>query len=220
MNLTEFLTSLMRRGVRCIGELSIEQDVSGYTYGLCHHLDSDLATQPGFGGLSHYHGAKHARDLAMYAADGQYRFAKAQTNLPQDWVLTLDNEAELRRALDTFYPAALGLLRAQQESKLDVQHLRDKLARQTGMYRSCKQITDEHAQQLIKDTCGPAHQCAKRILWQIEAGTALEDSEAARYNGIPTGEPEETAIPLLCREACNHFVAECRKVVKKQQSPG
>jgi hypothetical protein len=24
------------------------------------------------------------------------------------------------------------------------------------------------------------------------------------------------AIPLLCREACNHFVAECRKAAKAE----
>ena len=41
-------------------------------------------------------------------------------------------------------------------------------------------------------------------------------SEASSYNGIPNGMSESEAIPLLCREACNHFVAECRKVSKSE----
>jgi hypothetical protein len=44
----------------------------------------------------------------------------------------------------------------------------------------------------------------------------LDDNEASRYNGIPGMVPESEAIPLLCREACNHFVAECRKAAKAE----
>lgn len=38
----------------------------------------------------------------------------------------------------------------------------------------------------------------------------------ARYNGIPGSLPESEALPLLCREACNHFVSECRKLSKTE----
>ena len=82
------------------------------------------------------------------------------------------------------------------------------------MYRFARNISDSGAQELVRTVCGPAHQCAKRILWQIDAATPLEDSEASRFNGIPGNVPENEAIPLLCREACNHFVAECRRVAK------
>jgi sirohydrochlorin cobaltochelatase len=97
-----------------------------------------------------------------------------------------------------------------------VQTLRDKLNRQTGMYRFARSISNEGAQKLVQRVCGPAHQCAKKILWQIDADTPLEESEASRFNGIGSGLAEPHAIPLLCREACNHFVAECRKESKKE----
>jgi sirohydrochlorin cobaltochelatase len=97
-----------------------------------------------------------------------------------------------------------------------VENLRDKLNRQTGMYRYARTISDAGAQQLVQEVCGPAHNCAKRILWKIDSETPLDDNEASRYNGIPGMVPESEAIPLLCREACNHFVAECRKAAKAE----
>jgi sirohydrochlorin cobaltochelatase len=130
--------------------------------------------------------------------------------------MALDNEEDLRQAVDQFYPAGVGLFLAQREGTLESQNLRDKLNRQTGMYRFARNISDAGAQALVQEVCGPAHQCAKRILWQIDEHTPLEDSEASRYDGIVGDLAETEAIPLLCREACNHFVAECRRVAKEE----
>ena len=163
-----------------------------------------------------YEGPAAARDLSTYAEDGSYRFTKGQTNLKRGWVMALENEEELRQALDQFYPACLGLFLAQRNGILEIENLRDKLNRQTGMYRFARSISDAGAQALVQKVCGPAHQCAKRILWQIDENTTLDDSEASRFNGIPGDLPAGEAIPLLCREACNHFVAECRKVAKAE----
>jgi hypothetical protein len=54
------------------------------------------------------------------------------------------------------------------------------------MYRFARSISDTGAQHLVKQVCGPAHQCARRILWQIDAQTPLEDSEASGQGGIRT----------------------------------
>ncbi len=175
-----------------------------------------MTALPAFGGLSLHVGPENARDISTYAADGTYRFTKGQTNLKRGWVMALENEDDLRLALDQFYPACLGLFLAQQNGQLEVENLRDKLNRQTGMYRFARSISDHGAQQLVREVCGPAHQCAKKILWKLDPENPLEDSEASRFNGIPSDLPETEAIPLLCREACNHFVAECRKVAKAE----
>jgi hypothetical protein len=84
------------------------------------------------------------------------------------------------------------------------------------MYRFARTISDEGAQKLVREICGPAHQCARKILWQLDQDTPLEDSEASRYDGIPCSTHKDRAIPLLCREACNHFVAETRKAAKAE----
>ena len=130
--------------------------------------------------------------------------------------MLLENEEDLRLALDQFYPACVGLFIAQQGGTLEIETLREKLNRQTGMYRFARSISDVGAQKLVQEVCGPAHQCAKKILWQIDAQTPLENSAASRYNGIPGDVLESEAIPLLCREACNHFVAECRRAAKAE----
>ena len=36
------------------------------------------------------------------------------------------------------------------------------------------------AQKLVQEVCGPAHRCAKKILWQLDLQTPLDDSEASR----------------------------------------
>jgi len=217
MPLIDTLRQALADGIHRIGQIEIRTlDPSVPAYQLCHADDLALAAQPEFGGLAVHRGADAARDLATFSPEGEYRFAKAQTNLSRGWVLLVDGLAELHRALDLFYPAALGVWAAEQEGRLEVQHLRDKLNRQTGMYRFARNISDAGAQRLVREVCGPAHQCAKRILWQLDATTPLDDSEASRYAGIPGDLPENEAIPLLCREACNHFVAECRQASKAE----
>jgi 4Fe-4S iron-sulfur cluster binding domain/DR2241 stabilising domain len=216
MSTAHSLRELLRSGIHRIGQIEILAEPSGQAYLLCHGDDAALARLPDFGGLEIHSGPTDARDLSTYAADGTYRFTKGQTNLIRGWVMTLSDAQELQLALDQFYPACLGLFIAQQGGTLEIETLRDKLNRQTGMYRFARSISDAGAQTLVQKVCGPAHQCAKKILWNIDANTPLDDSEASRFNGIPGDLPESEAIPLLCREACNHFVAECRKAAKAE----
>ncbi|MFT4175062.1 MAG: CbiX/SirB N-terminal domain-containing protein [Luteolibacter sp.] len=210
------LHTLLRQGFHRIGEIEIQQDVYGYPYLLCHHLDYDLSGEGGLGGLELHESPEKARDLSIYAPDGSYRFSKSQPNLSRGWVLGLQDEEALRQALDLFYPAALGLHFAHQEGALEVQDLRDKLNRQTGMYQRARNISDSGAQDLVRQVYGPDHVCAQKILWQLDAGAPLDNSEASRFNGMPPGFTHPAAIPLLSREASNHFVAECRKAASAE----
>ena len=199
-----------------MGELEFQTRASDPGFLLCHHRDGPLAGKPGFGGLERHDGPADARQLATFTAEGEYRHAKARTDLRGGWVMVLADAEELRQALDQFYPAGVGMLLALRDGTLETENLRDKLARQSGMFRLAGHISDRGAQQLVQDVCGPAHRCAKRILWQIDADTPLADSEASRYNGCLAGLTESQAIPLLCREACNQFVGECLRVAKAE----
>ncbi|MES2659154.1 MAG: DR2241 family protein [Verrucomicrobiota bacterium] len=216
MSIANQLKDLVRSGTHRMGQLEIQTNVFSMPYALCHHSDTEVSNDPDFGGLEVHRGPVDARDLSTYAEDGTYRFTKGQTNLKRGWVMLLENEEDLRLALDQFYPAGVGLFLAQQNGCLEIENLRDKLNRQTGMYRFARTISDAGAQKLVQEVCGPAHQCSKKILWKLDTDTPLEDSEASLFNGIPGDLPQSEAIPLLCREACNHFVAECRKVAKSE----
>lgn len=216
MSLADSLQKLLDAGFHQIGELRIQTSVFNSRYALCHRADVERMLEPEFGGLEVHHGPSTAREISTFAADGSYRFTKGQVNLKRGWIMMLPNEEDLRLALDQFYPACVGMFLAHQSGTLEIETLRDKLNRQTGMYKFARSISDVGAQKLVQQVCGPAHQCAKKILWQIDSQTPLEDSEASRYNGIVGGLPQSAAIPLLCREACNHFVAECRKAAKSE----
>ncbi|MES2924316.1 MAG: DR2241 family protein [Verrucomicrobiota bacterium] len=216
MSIAQSLQNLVQSGIHRIGEIEIQTSDYNSRYIIFHIADTKLTGEPAYGGLEVHEGPFAARDLSTYAADGTYRFTKGQANLKRGWVILLHNDEDLRLALDHFYPACVGLFIAQQRGTLEIEMLRDKLNRQTGMYKFARSISDAGAQKLVQEVCGPAHQCAKKILWQIDSNTPLDDSEARRFNGIVGNLPESEAIPLLCREACNHFVAECRQAAKAE----
>jgi 4Fe-4S iron-sulfur cluster binding domain/DR2241 stabilising domain len=216
MSTAKRLKTLIDSGVHRIGEIEIQTTDQNSCFILCHYQDLAESHVENFGGLELHEGPADARDISTYAEDGTYRFTKGQVNLKRGWVMTLASEQDLRLALDQFYPACLNLFLAWQDGSLEIESLRDKLNRQTGMYRFARSISDAGAQKLVQEVCGPAHQCAKKILWQLDSETPLDDSEASRFNGIPSDILAQEAIPLLCREACNHFVAECRKAAKAE----
>jgi hypothetical protein len=211
MKLAERLSAALTDGIRRIGQISIRPQDGGY---LLRHIDDEDGD---FSLLVKLEGSAAARDLSTWAEDGHYRFTKGELSLKRGWQLRLSSGEELRQALDHFYPAAVGLWFAQKDGVLEIEHLRDKLNRQTGMYRFARNLSDAGAQRLVREVCGPGHCCVKKILWQIDANTPLEDSEASRFDGVVGDIERSQAIPLLCREACNHFVAEARKASKAEQ---
>lgn len=218
MSLAEDLHLLLSAGVRQIGELAIQKAGPPDCFLVCHHSDAGEVSREAFGDLDIHHGTAAARHLSTYTAGGAYRFSKAETSLRNGWVMILESLDDLRFVLDQFYPASLGIFVAALHGNLEIEHLRAKLGRQTGMYRYARKISDAGAQRLVREVCGPSHHCARKILWQLDEGTPLEESAASRFNGIVGDTPPTEAIPLLCREACNHFVAECRKASQQEST--
>ncbi|MDA7881771.1 DR2241 family protein [Akkermansiaceae bacterium] len=212
MSLTQKLTEALAGGINQIGQLRILTDHELAPIVVVHldDADGDLSS------LQSYSDPDQAREIGLYAPDGGYRFTKGEMSLSRGWILLLQSAEELRRALDLFYPASLGLWTAWKEGNVRIQNLRDKLGRQTGMYRHSATVSDAGAQELVQSVCGPANRCVKKILWQLDAATPLEESEASRFNGIVNGATEKTAIPMVCQEACNHFVAQARQKSKEE----
>lgn len=212
MSLTQNLTKALADGLTQIGQVKILADHDLAPYVLVHLDDADAD----FSSLSAHSCPDQAREIGLYTPDGEYRFTKGEMSLPKGWLLLLQSPGEVRQALDLFYPASLGLWVAWKEGAVRIQNLRDKLSRQTGMYRHAANVSDAGAQELIQAVCGPANKCVKKILWQLDADTPLDDSEASRFNGIVNNTSEASAIPLVCQEACNHFVAQARKKSKEE----
>lgn len=191
-----------------IGQIRITSTGQGYQ--LYHIDDTGRETSE----LRMHTDPADALEISKYDESGEFRFTKGELSLQSGWLYELADADSLLLTLQNFYGAAVSLWFAQQDEKLQVQNLRDKLGRQTGMYRYAGSISDDGAQHLVNTLCGPANKCVKKILWPISEKVPLDDNEASRYEGRLGSEAE--CIPMLCQEACNFFVAKARLHAKKE----
>ena len=197
-------------GLRCIGQIAIECREDG-SFTLAHRDDVrrvDLAV---------HEAASDAAELARFDDAGNYRPLKTAPNLRHRWKMTLRNLAELRTALDLFYPGRLAAFLVFEKHELLATPLRETLGRQSGMYRIAAQIDDPAAEELVGNFCRSDGGCLRTILWRRDAeGTVASSRLPAEkfdpiYDQAGGGRP---VVPLLCQEACNLLVAEARKMVQ------
>ena len=195
------------------------------------HRDDALRDQ-----LQVYRDAEDAVEIAKYDDAGNYRPLKTAPNLRHGWRLELATTEELRRALDCFYPGRLAGFAAWRKGSLETTALRETLDRQSGMYRVAAKISDPQINDLVADFCRSDSGCLRTILWKrdrngIIASTKLPkekfdpvyDQAMAACSRRPAGDArashsEAATVPLLCQEACNLLVAECRKKVKDESA--
>jgi hypothetical protein len=186
--------------------------------------------------LETYRDAEDAVEIAKYDDAGNYRPLKTAPNLRHGWRLELATVEELRRALDYFYPSRLAVFAAWKSGCLKTTALRDTLDRQSGMYRVAAKISDPQINDLVADFCRSDGGCLRTILWKRHRSGAIAstklpkekfdpvyDQAMAACSRRPAGDArashsEAATVPLLCQEACNLLVAECRKVVKGESA--
>lgn len=194
-----------------IGEILIRGATAG-EFDLRHRDDAereDLAAQSD---------PEAAAEIARYDDVGKYRPLKTAPNLRHGWQLLLRDAADVRVALDFFYPGRVAAFVAHASGTLSATALRETLDRQTGMYRVAASITMRQADDLVGRFCRSSDGCLRTILWKYDlSGTAATSHlPATKFDPAhdQTGRGERT-IPLLCQEACSLLVAEARSVVKK-----
>lgn len=206
-DLTSQLAAWVEGGGCKIGEVAIV--AADGQFELCHRDDlgrSDLRLGSA---------AENARELANYDDEGNFRPLKTAPNLRHGWKLQLADCGALRRALDYFYPAMLGVWSSHRSGTLVPVPLRATLARQTGMYRVTQKLTDDQAQELIGGFCRSEGGCLKHLLWPISPEQPIRTLPPEKLCAPQEG----AALPLLCHEACNLLVAHARTVVKKSELP-
>lgn len=169
-----------------------------------------------------------ALEMARFDDAGNYRPLKTAPNLRRGWRLELSTLQAVRRALDHFYPGRLAAFAAWRVNLLRTTSLRETLDRQSGMYRVAARISDEQLDELVGNFCRSDGGCLRTILWKRDASGAPPatklppekfDPAYDQMNAVggPGSMAPATTIPLLCQEACNLLVAECRKVVKSAE---
>jgi sirohydrochlorin cobaltochelatase len=160
-----------------------------------------------------------ARDLARFDREGRFRRLKGAPTLPTGWELRLDSIDSLKLAIDYFYPGALASWFAWEDRRINPVDLRTTLNRQTGMYRVTQKLTNAEADELAGRFCRSNGGCLRTIMWTIDGkrpnGNLPETKFAITGDQLGKHDP---AIPFLCLEACNLFVAEARETVKRRST--
>jgi len=217
------------------GQILVQKE-EGAGFVVLHRDDKSLDD------LQTHRNAEEAIEIAKYDDAGNYRPLKTAPNLRHGWRLELATLEELRRSLDYFYPGRLAVFAAWKSAYLKTTPLRETLDRQSGMYRVAAKVSDQQINNLVADFCRSDSGCLRTILWKrdkngVIASTKLPkqkfdpayDQLMAACSPRPAGDAhasrppsshsgvagsEAATVPLLCQEACNLLVAECRKVVK------
>jgi len=200
-------------GLRCIGQVAIESHANGnFTLG---HRDDTARND-----LAAYSRAEDADVLARFDDAGNYRPLKTAPDLRHGWRLTVQNLAELRTALDLFYPARLAAFFVFKKQELITTSLRETLGRQSGMYRIAAQIDDPAADELVGNFCRSDGGCLRTILWRRDVKGTVASTRLPAEKFDPSHDQTgggRPVVPLLCQEACSLLVAEARKVVQGEK---
>jgi sirohydrochlorin cobaltochelatase len=210
------------------GQILVRQ--TGTSFALSHRDDASLDK------LRMYRDAKDAIVIAKYDDTGNYRPLKTAPNLRHGWRLELATVEELGRALNYFYPSRLAVFAAWKSGYLKTTALRETLDRQSGMYRAAAKISDPQINDLVADFCRSDSGCLRTILWKRDRKGEIASTKLPREKfdlsfdqviapcsrrpvaDAPALHSEAATVPLLCQEACNLLVAECRKTVKGENA--
>jgi 4Fe-4S binding protein/cobalt chelatase family protein len=203
------LARLIKAGYNALGELEFTESSDGYL--LYHWADRNSLPE-----AEVYHSIDDARQIAKFDSSGAYRPLKGAPNLPRGWLIELTSIDALKRALDYFYPGAIGSWLAHQAGTATPVCLRKTLNRQSGMYRVTRQLTKDQAQDLVKEACRSDSRCLRTILWGIEENQSPDFLPSSKSDPTvdQTGQ-QRAALPFLCLEACNLLVAAARTALKK-----
>lgn len=220
------LQAELARGFCYVGQIVIWPSAHDGFF-LCHRDDRD---RQDLQGAQH---VEQAIEIAKFDDRGNYRPLKTAPNLRHGWRLEIATLDDLKRALDYFYPGRLAVFAFWKEEQLNTTTLRETLARQSGMYRAAAKISDEQIDDVVGGFCRSDGGCLRTILWRRDASGGVVSTKLPMEKFDPSQDqtlwpgstPPITAssagpvIPLLCQEACNLLVAECRKVVKTGAAP-
>jgi sirohydrochlorin cobaltochelatase len=204
------LEAWLAKGLRFIGQIAIDCRVDAI-FVLTHRDDAGRTD------LELHDNAEAAIKLARFDDGENYRPLKTAPTLRHGWTLTATNLADLRLALDHFYPGRLAAFCAFEKEELRTTPLRETLARQSGMYRIAAQIREDQADDLVGNFCRSDGGCLRTILWRRDRAGTVPSTKLPPEKFDPAFDQTgagQAVVPLLCQEACNLLVAEARAVVQ------
>ena len=160
-------------------------------YALRHSDDVDAAN------LEVYEDPRAAREIARLNEYGEHRPLKSSPNLRRGWEIRVHDGKGLAVAMNYLYPAGVAHWYLRREGRLDITNFRENAARQSGIYKRIRRLSEGGVQNAAQACCEDAV-CLKKTMWDVDEKTPL---------AIDRGEGE---IP--CPEPCSVFVSFARRV--------
>ena len=150
--------------------------------------------------LDRHEDPRDARDIVTFDPDGRYRPLKTAPSLRGGWVFSALDHREMYEVVETVYPATVANWHREREGRLDVDHWRETMGRQSGIY-GVVQTWDrgeghEHVNWVAEACCADS-QCLKRREWEYDNETDLDVDGG---DGV-----------FPCREPCSLVVSAARK---------
>ncbi|WP_018259276.1 DR2241 family protein [Halomicrobium katesii] len=163
------------------------------------HVDDTAADAT----LERYDDPLDARTLVKHDDDGKYRPLKTAPTLRTGWQFVDLDPADLVQTVEFVYPATVANWHRERTGDLDVNHWRETMERQSGIY-GVVQTWDrgkgyEHVN-WVAEACCDDSQCLKRREWEYDDETELD---------VDGGDGE-----FPCREPCSLVISAARRWTK------
>ncbi len=143
------------------------------------------------------------RRRAQFTASGAFRPLKSAPNLSTGWVCHAASPTELGEALDHLYPGGLADWFATRQDPVPATPFREYVGRQTGMYRTARDLGDGLAGAAVRACCQERF-CLRRRLWTA-----------------PGAEPDapDAKSDLPCLEPCAILLEFARRTQRMERDP-
>jgi 4Fe-4S iron-sulfur cluster binding domain/DR2241 stabilising domain len=160
-------------------------------YSLRHADDADAAN------LELDEDPRAAREIAKLTEAGEYRPLKSSPNLRRGWEIRVPDAAGLAVAMNYLYPSGIVHWYLYREGRLEVTNYRQNAARQSGIYKRTRHLSDAGVQDAARACCEDAV-CLKKVLWDVDEKTPLA--------------MERGGHEIPCPEPCSVFISFARRV--------
>ncbi|AQL41719.1 hypothetical protein BV210_02855 [Halorientalis sp. IM1011] len=175
------------------------EDDGGRRYEVRHVDDADAPADD----LERHDDPLDARAVAKHDERDRYRPLKTAPTLRSGWVFPDLDPRELVSTVDFFYPATVVNWHREREGDLDVDHWRETMGRQSGIYGVIETWDrgegHDHVN-WVAEACCDDSQCLKRREWEYDDETDLD---------VDGGDGE-----FPCREPCSLVVSAARQWTK------
>jgi sirohydrochlorin cobaltochelatase len=137
--------------------------------------------------------------LARFDRKGKYRPLRSDIRLGRGWILNKLSKKQALRSIEILQPLALKHWDLHRNGRLIIRSYKEVAARQSGIYRTIKNRSEDQIKDISKKCCGTG--CSKTPFWGY------------RNPKNPIIQKPASALNIPCPEPCSWFLEQVRRKV-------